>query len=59
LRALAGYFGRALGDLRRAGDHVEATAFVWRELLPLLETEGVTTWRALHGYQGRVHAADR
>lgn len=50
LRALAGYFGRALGDLRRAGDHVEATAFVWRELVPLLETEGVTTWRALHGW---------
>src|SRR6476619_5630451 len=32
LRALAGYFGRAVGALRRSGDHAEATAFVWQEL---------------------------
>ena len=32
LRALAGYFGRAVGALRRSADHVEATAFVWHEL---------------------------
>jgi DNA polymerase III subunit epsilon len=30
LRALAGYFGRAVGTLRRSADHIEATAFVWR-----------------------------
>ncbi len=48
LRALTGYFGRAVGELRRSADHVEATAFIWRELVRLLEAEGVTTWSALH-----------
>ncbi|MGE5813548.1 MAG: GIY-YIG nuclease family protein, partial [Acidobacteriota bacterium] len=47
LRALAGYFGREVGSLRRSGSHVEATAFVWRELIPLLSAEGITTWSAL------------
>jgi DNA polymerase-3 subunit epsilon len=50
LRALAGYFGRAVGALRRSADHVEATAFVWRELVRLLETHGVFTWGALHDW---------
>ncbi len=48
LRALAGYFGRAVGALRRSADHVEATAFVWQELVCLLEMHGVSTWGALH-----------
>ena len=48
LRALSGYFGRAVGALRRTADHVEATAFVWRELVCLLELRGVSTWGALH-----------
>ncbi len=48
LRALTGYFGRAVGPLRRSADHVEATAFIWRELLPLLDAVGVSTWSALH-----------
>jgi DNA polymerase-3 subunit epsilon len=50
LRALAGYFGRAVGALRRSADHVGATAFVWQELVRLLETNGVTTWSALHDW---------
>jgi DNA polymerase-3 subunit epsilon len=50
LRALAGYFGRAVGALRRSADHVEATAFVWQELVCLLERHGVSTWRALHDW---------
>src|SRR5918995_1229866 len=50
LRALAGYFGRAVGALRRSADHVEATAFVWRELVRLLEAKGVSTWSALHDW---------
>ena len=37
LRALAGYFGRAVGALRRSADHVDATAFVWHELIGLLD----------------------
>lgn len=48
VRALAGYFGRGVSTLRRCADHVEATAFVWRELVRLLDGEGVTTWEALH-----------
>lgn len=47
LRALTGYFGRAVGALRRAAEHVEATAFVWRELVALLDEEGIETWEAL------------
>jgi len=50
LRALAGYFGRAVGALRRSADHVEATAFVWQELVRLLETKGVFTWGSLHDW---------
>src|ERR671930_22070 len=50
LRALAGYFGRAVSALRRSADHVEATAFVWQELVRLLETKGVSTWSALHDW---------
>jgi DNA polymerase III subunit epsilon len=48
VRALTGYFGRGVGALRRSADHVEATAFVWRELVRLLEDEGISTWSALH-----------
>ena len=50
LRALTGYFGRAVGALRRSASHVEATAFVWRELIPLLDAEGVSTWSALRAW---------
>src|SRR5439155_9039863 len=50
LRALTGYFGRAVGALRRSADHVEATAFVWQELIRLLDTKGVSTWSALHDW---------
>jgi DNA polymerase-3 subunit epsilon len=38
LRALAGYFGRAVGALRRSAEHVEAPAFVWQDLVRLVET---------------------
>jgi DNA polymerase-3 subunit epsilon len=50
LRGLAGYFGRAVGALRRSADHVEATAFVWLELVSLLERQGVATWGELHDW---------
>ena len=53
LRALSGYFGRAVGALRRSTDHVEATAFVWRELIRVLEMQGVSTWGALHDWLAR------
>ena len=50
LRALSGYFGRAVGPLRRSADHVVATAFVWQELVRSLEMQGVSTWSALHDW---------
>ncbi len=50
LRALSGYFGRAVPALRRAAAHVEATAYVWRAMLPLLEARGVCTWAALRAW---------
>ncbi len=50
LRGLAGYFGRGVGALRRSADHVEATAFVWQQLVCLLERHGVSTWSALHDW---------
>ncbi len=50
LRALAGYLGRGVGALRRSADHVEATAFLWHELVRRLEGEGVATWGALRDW---------
>ncbi len=50
VRALTGYFGRGVGALRRSADHVEATAFVWRELVRLLHDEGISTWGALQDW---------
>jgi DNA polymerase-3 subunit epsilon len=51
LRALAGYFGHPLTTLRRAGEHVEATAAVWRCLVALLaEEEGVRRWEELRAW---------
>lgn len=50
LRALTGYFGRSVGELRRSAEHVAATAFVWERMLPLLEERGVHTWAELRAW---------
>ncbi|HEV8363391.1 MAG TPA: GIY-YIG nuclease family protein, partial [Gemmatimonadaceae bacterium] len=50
LRALAGYLGRGVGTLRRGAEHVEATAFLWQQLVHRLEDQGVATWGALHDW---------
>jgi DNA polymerase-3 subunit epsilon len=47
VRALSGYFGHGIGALRRSADHVEATAFVWRELVRLLRDKGISSWNVL------------
>ncbi|MBA2661334.1 MAG: GIY-YIG nuclease family protein [Bradymonadaceae bacterium] len=39
LRAVAGYLGYTLAEEKRAGDHVLATAFVWRAFVDLFERE--------------------
>ncbi|HMI90236.1 MAG TPA: GIY-YIG nuclease family protein [Polyangiales bacterium] len=43
IRALAGYLGHSTDLLRRCGSHVEASAFIWRALLPRLAAAGVHT----------------
>lgn len=53
LRALTGYFGRAVPPLRRSAEHVEATGFLWRQLVPLLADEGVRTWPELRAWLAR------
>ena len=59
LRALSGYFGRSVGTLRRSADHVQATAFIWRELVRLLDAEGVSTWGDLHKWLAASAAPTR
>lgn len=39
LRPLAGYFGKVPQEVKRASDHVHATALIWRELVDLLAKE--------------------
>ncbi|UCG93338.1 MAG: GIY-YIG nuclease family protein [candidate division WOR-3 bacterium] len=44
IRAVAGYFGYAVGEYRRCRDHVAATAHIWRELVKILkEKHNITT----------------
>jgi DNA polymerase-3 subunit epsilon len=50
LRALAGYFGRSVGALRRSAEHVIATAFVWQHLAALLDERGVRSWADLRAW---------
>lgn len=44
LRALAGYFGLGVEQLRRSEDHVRATAFVWHHLAAMLAKKGIDHW---------------
>ena len=44
LRALAGYFGLGVEQLRRSEDHVRATAFVWHHLAAMLADRGIDDW---------------
>jgi len=57
LRALAGYFGAGVPELRRAADHVVATAFVWRHLVEALLAEGVLDLDGLEGWLAARPAA--
>jgi DNA polymerase-3 subunit epsilon len=50
IRALSGYLGHSPDLTRRAAGHVEATAFIWRALLPLLEQRSVQTWSGLKAW---------
>src|SRR5690606_2856179 len=59
IRALAGYLGHAPELTRRATGHVEATAFIWRECLPLLAGRGVSTWQELKLWLGETKVQRR
>lgn len=50
IRALAGYLGHAPELVRRSLGHVQATAFIWAAVVPLLEREGVHTWPELKAW---------
>jgi DNA polymerase-3 subunit epsilon len=51
LRALAGYLGEAVPELRRAPHHVAASVRVWRELIGLVARErGIRTLEELRGF---------
>ena len=50
IRALAGYLGHSPELIRRTSGHVEATAFIWRALLPLLDQRSLGTWTALKAW---------
>jgi DNA polymerase-3 subunit epsilon len=50
IRALAGYLGHAPELVRRAPGHVQATAFIWAAVVPLLEQEGIHTWTELKAW---------
>jgi len=38
LRAIAGYFGHSMPELKRSADHAVATAFIWQKMVELLDT---------------------
>jgi DNA polymerase III subunit epsilon len=41
IRGLAGYFGTAPGEMKRARCHVEATMLIWKHLVDELESNGI------------------
>ncbi len=43
LRAMAGYFGHSVPELRRSAHHIAATAFIWRHLVQLLAEKNIYT----------------
>ncbi|MDB4990975.1 MAG: uvrC 1 [Myxococcaceae bacterium] len=47
IRALAGFLGHAPELMRRAAGHVEASAFIWRAVVPVLAQQGVVSWSDL------------
>jgi DNA polymerase-3 subunit epsilon len=52
LRALAGFLGHSPGLTRRVAGHVDASAFIWRALVPALAEISVRTWDELKAWLG-------
>lgn len=59
IRALSGYLGHSPELLRRSAGHVEATAFIWRAVLPLLDAAGISTWQGLKAWLDEPAPAPR
>ena len=59
IRALAGFLGHTTDLTRHVAGHVEASAFIWRALLPQLAEQGVTTWSALQEWLAAAPKAVR
>ena len=59
LRALAGYFGHALDDQKRAASHAQATAVIWKYLVLLLATQGIREWSSLTEWLDRPRPSGR
>ena len=50
IRALSGFLGHPVADLKRAPEHVLATATIWSELAPMLAAEGIHDLGALRSW---------
>jgi DNA polymerase III subunit epsilon len=50
LRALAGHLGHSPQLVRRSAGHVDASAFIWKAVLPALAAAGVHTWDDLKAW---------
>jgi len=59
IRALAGYLGHSTDLLRRCASHVEASAFIWRALVPRLQREGIAGFGELPAWLAQAPAPAR
>lgn len=60
LRAVAGFYGHSMPELKRSADHALATAFVWQCMVRLLEEDcGITTPEQLYEWLAAPRPAGR
>ena len=60
LRAIAGYFGHSMPELKRSADHVVATAFIWKKLIEMLNLNlSIDTLDQLCGWMASTKPAGR
>jgi DNA polymerase-3 subunit epsilon len=51
LRAVAGYLGYSVTEQKRAAEHAQATAFIWKKMIPELGRRfGITSYEALQNW---------
>ena len=60
IRAIAGYYGHSMPELKRSSDHVVATAFIWKKMVELLDTAcGVSGLDQLAGWLAATKSPGR